>query len=223
MNNTHNFAIIFDMDGVLIDSVAAAYRARSRLLAARGVDMAQIPDPHNEDHKGSSQKHLLSAVHKHTGIAIDENAFAQEARANMARDFQSTQVDSNLVAVLDELKQHDIPCAIASSGHLEGVRIKLDILGIEGFFRQIVTADDVTHHKPDPEIYLLTAKRLGVDNKNCVVIEDSGAGVAAGNSAGCTVVGFTQFNSIKQPLEGTALTVDGWDDLSYSRLRALLA
>jgi HAD superfamily hydrolase (TIGR01509 family) len=217
-----DFALIFDVDGVLIDSVAAAYRVRARLLASYGVDIAQIPDPHHEGHKGSSLKHLLMAVNQHAGVEIDEASFAEAAVKGMRNEFEGTRVDTRLLALLRELKQHGIPCGIASSGRPEGVRIKLEVLGIGDYFDQIVTAGDVTRHKPDPEIYLLTAERLGLDIKRCIIIEDSAAGVAAGKAAGGTVIGFTQYNQDKTPLAGVRFTVDGWDGLSYLRLRELV-
>ncbi|MDB5178180.1 MAG: Hydrolase, haloacid dehalogenase-like family [Patescibacteria group bacterium] len=103
------------------------------------------------------------------------------------------------------------------------MRIKLEALGLRDYFAQLVTGQDVAHHKPDPEAYLLAAERLGVDGKKCVVIEDSAAGVAAGKAAGCAVIGFTRFNNDKRPLKGAALTVDSWGELSYSRLSVLPA
>jgi release factor glutamine methyltransferase len=213
-----DFAVIFDVDGVLIDSVAAAYRVRARLLAKRGVDMAQVPDPHHEDHKGSSLKGLLAAVKQHAGVTIDEASFGKEMVAGLYDELKGSQPDPALIALLDELKQHSIPCAVASSGRREGVLNKLDILGITDYFAAIVTADDVTKHKPDPEIYVLAAKRLRLDAQQCVVIEDSVAGAAAGRAAGCSVIGFTKYNDDKGGLAEVNLTVDNWSQLSYASL-----
>lgn len=215
--------VIFDMDGVLIDSTTAGYRVRSRLLAARGVDLDQVPDPHNENHKASSTKLLLEAVYRHAGTEIDLQAFGREMITSMRDELKDARADERLVHLLDELSKHGIPCAIASSGRPEGVRFKLETLGLTNNFAQVVTADDVTHHKPHPEAYLLAAERLGVESKNCVVIEDTAAGVAAGEAAGCVVVGFSRFKDDKRPIEGTALTVDNWSELSYSRLARLLS
>ena len=214
-------AVIFDMDGVLIDSVQVVYEARARVLARHGVNLGMVPDPHHEGHKGSSTRLLMKAVLEKTGIELDDAGFSNEVRAELPEAFRNTNVDNALVGLLEDLRRHKIECAIATSGRAEGVQIKLQVLGIGGYFAQIVTAEDVTNHKPDPEIYLAAAKRLGVGARDCLVIEDSGAGIEAGNAAGCTVIGYTGFNSDKSPLKGAKLTVDSWTELSFSRLNEL--
>jgi len=212
------FGVIFDVDGVLIDSVEAAYRVRSRVLAAHGVNLAAVPDPHNEDHKGNSLRSLLDAVRSHTGVALDEEEIAKELLKRMSEAFKGVRPDADLVSFLDELKRHDVPCAIGSGGRTEGVITKLNILGIRDYFSLIVSAQDITSHKPAPEIYQLVAARLGLSTGRCVVIEDSVAGVQAAKAAGCTVVGFSGFNQNKQPIPGTSLTIDRCSDLSLARL-----
>lgn len=217
----HRWGVVFDMDGVLIDSVARAYEMRSRLLAARNVDLDDVPDVHGDRHRGSSLRDLLAAVRQYTGVVIDEEAFAAEALAEMPEAFREVQPDDGLLALLQELKRQEVPCAIASGGRSEIVQVKLAALGIQDYFQQVVTGHDVTRHKPDPEAYRLTAQRLGLKPEQCVVIEDSVAGAAAGVAAGCVVVGFTGFNTRKRPLEGTRLMVDNWSDLPYELLQTL--
>jgi len=214
-------AVIFDMDGVLIDSTKVVYEGRSRVLSRHGVNLSEVPDPHHEGHKGSSTRLLVEAVREHTGVKLDDAAFSDEVTAELPNAFRNTTVDPELVKLLDDLKRHDVSCAIATSGRMGGVQLKLKVLGIADFFAHIVTAEDVTNHKPDPEIYLAAASRLGVPPSECLVIEDSCAGIAAGRAAGCLVIGFTGFNSEKRPLAGAAVTVDSWSDLSFSRLISL--
>jgi len=220
------FGVIFDVDGVLIDSVATAYRVRSRLLAAHGVSLAQVPDPHHEGHKGGSLKQFLTVIEQHFDIELDRPAFARATLEGVLNELRDTRADPDLISLLQDLKRRSVPCAIASSGRSEGVRGKLEILGIRDYFEAIVTADDAARHKPNPEPYLLAAERLGLDSRHCIAIEDSAAGIAAARAAGCSVIGFTRFSDDKRPLEGAELTVDSWSELSYERLdwqlRALL-
>jgi beta-phosphoglucomutase-like phosphatase (HAD superfamily) len=116
------FAVVFDMDGVLIDSVEAAYRVRQQLLAEHGVDLAKIPDPHGEAHKGSSARDLLTAVEHSTGVHIDEDAFVTAAVPAQSKELQGARTDPDLAALLEELERHGIPCAVASGGREQIVR-----------------------------------------------------------------------------------------------------
>ena len=214
-------AVIFDVDGVLIDSVPSARRLRTKLLAQYGVDFNMLPDPHGEGHKGTSMKDLLKAVRiHHPTVKIDNEQFAEDLVGGMREDLveHGITADPSLVDLLDELKSHAIPCAITSSALPQSVDIKLNLLGIKNYFQQIITADDVGEHKPSPASYLLTIQRLGVRAENCVIFEDSTPGVQAGVAAGCKVIGFTKYSSSKDQLVNTAKSIGDWKEISYSQL-----
>lgn len=218
-------AVIFDMDGVLIDSVELGHIRRKRILAQYNVDLDAVPDPQGEAHRAASLKTLLSSVENHYGIRIDYDEFARIAREHIHEDFQQYNISSDpgLVAFLKELRQHEVTCAIVSSGLREGVDIKLDILGIKQYFSTIITAADVKEHKPHPESYLYALKKLNLAPSDCVVFEDSVTGVKAGLAAGCRVIGFTQYNPLKEPLPGVVATVKNWSEMGYDTLERLLA
>lgn len=211
------------MDGVLIDSVQAGVRVRKRLLASYGVNLDAVPDPHGENHRAASMKTLLASVKKHSGLDIDPDEFAKLSTEHMYRELQESGVaaDPELITFLNDLCEHGVACAIASSSLRASVDNKLKILGIAQYFSVIVTGSDVTEHKPHPAGYLAAAAKLGLPPQDCIVIEDSLTGVQAGLAAGCQVIGFTQYNPPKQPLPGVALTVKHWNDISYDRLSCL--
>jgi beta-phosphoglucomutase len=217
-------AVIFDMDGVLIDTVQLGLRARTRLLAVYGVDLGQVPDPQGEGHRAASTKNLLTAVESATGVRIDHDEFAQQIRSRMDDELraQGVTADEGLIAFLQDLRQHNVACVVASSSQREGVDIKLDVLGIREYFSVIVTGSDVRQHKPAPDLYLFAMKQLGVAADNCVIFEDSLTGIEAGNAAGCRVVGFTQYNPPLQQLRDVVGTVVRWSDVSYAKLNILL-
>lgn len=216
-------AVVFDVDGVLIDSVPSAHRVKTRLLKEYGVDLEKIPDPHGEQHKGSSSKVLLDAVQEHAGLAIDHKEFSAKASKAIYQDLTDSNIcaDPGLCHFLNELKENDIKLAIASSGVRRSVENKLKILGIRDFFQVVITANDVTAHKPDPESYLAAMDNLVVDPGKTIVFEDSLAGITAGRAAGATVIGFTQYNDDKPSLKGTALTIDNWGEISLAKLNLL--
>ena len=213
-------AVIFDMDGVLIDSVEVGFKARKKLLARYNVDLDIVPDSQGEGHRAASLKTLLASVKAHHGIDIDHDEFAGKSREHMREDLQEHGVsaDPDLVAFLEELRQHNIICAIVSSGLREGLDIKLDILGIKQYFSVIVTGSEVWEHKPHPAPYLYALKKLGLPPSDCIIFEDSLTGVQAAQAASCRVIGFTQYNPPKEPLPGVVATVKSWSEINYDKL-----
>ena len=217
-------AVIFDMDGVLIDSVELGIRARKKLLAQYNVDLDKVPDTQGEAHRAASLKSLLASVKNHYGIDIDHDEFARISRENMRQDFQEEGVsaDPGLVVFLEGLRQNHIICAIVSSGLREGLDIKLDILGIRQYFSVIVTGSDVKEHKPQPEPYLYAMRMLAFPPKDCIVFEDSLTGIQAGQAAGCRVIGFSQYNPCESPLPGVVATIKNWNEIDYAKLEHLI-
>lgn len=216
-------AVIFDIDGVLIDSVQMGLRARRHLLAQYGVDLDTVPDPQGEGHRATSLKMLLACVKDYTGVEIDPHDFAALSRQHMRAELQTLVVDPGLVAFLEDLKSHKIACAVASSGLREGVEYKLNLLGIKSYFSVIVTAAEVEEHKPHPAPYLYAMKQLGVSPQDCVIFEDSLTGIQAGCAAGCAVIGFTQYNQPHGAFPDVAATINSWNDVSFEKLKRLLS
>ena len=218
-------AAIFDMDGVLIDSVPSAYRAKTRVLKENyGIDITSVPDPHLEEHKGGSIKTLLKAVRDNTKIEIDDNEFIDSIVTEFNRDLIASNITVNaeLLTFLHDLKAHSIPLAVATAGTKISTANKLRILGLTDFFDYVITSDDVTEHKPNPAVYLLAAQRLGIESAKSIVFEDSAAGVAAGLAAKANVVGVTIYNSDKKAYPGTIIMIDNWADLTYTMLEILI-
>lgn len=216
-------AVIFDMDGVLIDSVELGLCARKKLLAQYSVDLDAVPDPQDEGHRAASLKSLLTNVENHSGIHIDHDDFAKLSRGLMREELQGVSADPNLVVFLEDLKQHHVACAIVSSGLREGLDIKLDVLGIRQYFSVIVTSSDVNEHKPHPAPYLYALKKLNLPARDCVIFEDSQTGIQAAQAATCKVIGFTKYNPPQKQLTGVEATVKTWGEITYDKLENLLA
>lgn len=217
-------AVIFDVDGVLINSVDVAYASKTKVLQEYGVDLAAVPDPYGESHKAASAKVLLEAVQLHTGQTIDKTEFTDKVGQRIYEDLKTNKItaDPGLVNFLKELKENNVPLAIVTSNVKKSVHNKLRVLGIENFFDVIINSDDVKNHKPHPEPYLIAIERLDARASNCVVFEDSIAGVQAGIAAGAIVVGFNQYNT-DNSLEGATVNIDSWQEASYVRLLRLVA
>ena len=217
-------AVIFDLDGVLIDSVPAAQQAREEIFGARGVDMNLVEDPHNEQHKGSSLSSVIAAAQlSFPDAALNFDELATEQTALVYQHLKEARVaaDPKLLELLINLRESAIACAIATSGLRKSVERKLNLLRIRQYFSIIVTADDVALHKPDPEAYERAISLLGVDAGECVVIEDSVVGAKAACLAGAKVVGFHKYNDHDGTMPYANSDVQDWDQVTLSTLQEL--
>ncbi|WP_242614242.1 HAD-IA family hydrolase [Actinomadura roseirufa] len=173
-------AVLFDVDGTLIDSTPLIERAARLWAVEYGIDAEEF----------------LSGAHgRRTGDRVAEflpPERAREAAGHLdAIEATLTEGITALPGALDLLGGMDgLPWALVTSMDRGQLAVRSDVAGV-GLPPVVVTADDVVHGKPDPSGYRLAADRLGVDPARCVVFEDAPAGIAAGRAAGATVVAVT--------------------------------
>ena len=122
---------------------------------------------------------------------------------------------------LAELSKCRIRCAIGSSTHRLNIDTILSVLGLKDCFETIVTAEDVSRGKPDPEVFLTAAGRIGIDPSRCVVFEDALVGIEAAHRGGMKVVAVATTNRI-EALQGADLAVHRLDELSVDQVAALV-
>jgi HAD superfamily hydrolase (TIGR01509 family) len=115
-------------------------------------------------------------------------------------------------AWLEQLAGAGVPCVIGSSTHRRNIEVSLDVLGLRTYFRDIVSAEDVSHGKPDPEVFLKAAGKIGMPADRCVVFEDAHVGIDAAHRAGMRVIAVATTN----PLPDLASA-----DMAVERLDAL--
>jgi len=177
-------AVLFDMDGVLIDSEPAWERARKSLFSA--YDVPYAPEI-TQALMGMNSKEWSRYLHEH-GIPLPD---AQITREVLKRVAASLREDLNLmpgaVAVVRALAEH-WPLAIASSADRSIIELALDLAGFRDAFRIVVSSSEVARGKPAPDTYLKAAELLGVSAGRCAVIEDSANGIRSGRAAGARVV-----------------------------------
>jgi HAD superfamily hydrolase (TIGR01509 family) len=178
-------AVIFDLDGVLADSEPWWNQIDAKLLAEYGTT-----------YRGEYHQDVLGVSYR-LAVEFYKNAFHISAsvgelmrrRGEIATDFFANRVDlfPSAKATLEALREMKLHLAIATSSVSNSARPFLERTGIRIFFDVIVTGDEVTRGKPQPDIYLQTSKKLGIASDACLVIEDALAGVTAAKAANMRV------------------------------------
>lgn len=181
-------AIIFDCDGVLVDSELLSCGAWLPVLARRGI-VARLADI--EPFIGKSDRAVVSHFAKVHGRNLDPHLFVERDQEYFARARGNLASFPGVRATLEEVRRRGIPMAVASSGSPKKIRFNLQEGGLEDVFGAVCSATEVAHGKPAPDLFLHAAARLGVSAPGCVVVEDSVFGIAGARRAGMTALGFT--------------------------------
>ena len=182
-------AVIFDCDGVLVDSERLMNREFSAMLTELGL-------PHTAEETtrrfmGRSMKSCLQIVETQLGRPVPDDFVAELDQRAYAVFAQSLTPVPGVESVLDALDRAGTPYAVASSGSHEKMQTTLGITGLwPRLSGRITSATEVAHGKPAPDVFLLAAERLRIVPRECVVIEDSLLGIEAALAAGMRVVGF---------------------------------
>lgn len=183
-------ACIFDLDGVIVDTAHYHFLAWKRLADELGIRFT-VED--NERLKGVSRMQSMEIL-----LGLGNVALSQHDKETLANKKNTWFVDyvermmpeeiyPGVKALLEQLRKQGIKTGLASSS--KNAKTVIQRLRIESYFDVVVDGTMVVHSKPDPEIFLLAASKLGVDSKDCVVFEDAEAGVEAALAAGMKCVG----------------------------------
>ena len=178
-------AVLFDLDGLLIDSEPVWYEVESAAVERLGG--AWGPE-HQAALVGGTMTQSAAYIIELTGADIDPGELGRELFAEMALRFADhLPLHEGGVELLDALAARRVPVGLVTSSYRDLVDPALRVLGAHRF-AVIVTGEDVTRGKPDPQPYALACERLGVNPAATVVLEDAAHGVASAEAAGCWVV-----------------------------------
>lgn len=200
-----SLALIFDMDGVIIDSNPAHRVAWTEFNRRYGIETTE------EMHHRMYGRRNDQIVRDFYGDNLtDEEVIARgAAKEQLYREMVAAGVNDMLVPGIKEfLDQHaSLPMALATNGERANVDFLLEKAGLRSHFSVVIDGHQVQHPKPDPEIYLLAAAQLKAPASQCIVFEDSYTGVSAAVAAGMRVVGIRTTHG---NLPGTSITVDNF-------------
>jgi HAD superfamily hydrolase (TIGR01509 family) len=179
-------AVIFDLDGVLVDAEIWWDEVRQAWSAAHGrtwtpADQAAV--------MGANSLGWAPIMRQRLRLDMTDQAIVDEIVGAMIERYERLGAPriAGAESTVRRLAAAGVSLAVASSAHVAVIAAALDALGIRELFEVVVAADEVAHGKPAPDVYLLAAERLGVVPADCLVVEDSLNGVLAGRAAGMTV------------------------------------
>jgi len=207
-------AVIFDMDGVLIDSEPLHFEVLRRVLGHDGV---QLSGAENEEFIGTTSAAMfatLIARHALPRSVSEYVALYDAAVLEVLRRPHKAQ--PGVEHLLGYLRQSSIRLGVASSSNRSWIDATLRSLQLTDAFEAIISGDEVSRGKPDPSIYTLAAQRLGIAPERCLAIEDAPNGVESARRAGMAVLGVRTAYTAHLNLGGVIETVDSLADLNLA-------
>jgi beta-phosphoglucomutase len=183
-------AIIFDMDGVLVDTEPHHVKIEKNQFKMNGISISEnehqlfMGTASDAMWKKIAEKHILP---KPIEELIEQNRFES---LRYFSELDEIPVMPGLIDLLEKLQKKNYPMAVASSSFPEIIDLILVKTGLKKYFQEIVSGEEAGKSKPNPDVFLLAAKKLGVKPKNCLVIEDSFNGIKAAHAAGMSCVAY---------------------------------
>lgn len=207
-------AVIFDMDGVLIDSEPLHARAAVKALEHLGYN---VTIEYCYQFIGSTTLHMLEVMKQEFNIPLETREMLtvyQETLHNLIKTEGYEPIPYTKELVID-LYNHGMKLAIASSSTVKEIEAVVKALGIKKYFTKLISGTTVSQPKPAPDIFLKAATELGVNCKDCIIIEDSYNGVSSAVAAGIPVIGFANVHSGNQDLSKASVLIEGFDEIDF--------
>ncbi len=190
---------IFDLDGVIVDTAGYHYLAWKKLADQLGIAFSE---EQNERFKGVSRRRCLEILLELGGMEVSKEQFdawlveKNEDYLSYINDMDTSEILPDVTKVLDYLKSRGIPMALGSAS--KNALPILEKVKLLPYFESVVDGTKVTKAKPDPEVFLIAARDLGVPPEDCVVFEDAVAGIEAAKRAGMVSVGIGDADTLSE-------------------------
>jgi len=214
-------AVIFDMDGLMIDSEGNESISYEKVLREHGVE-PRFNEAGVVQTVGIKSIDNWKRLKKEHSLAVS----AEELRVRKTEVYREllekgVQAQAGLIELIADLETAPVKKAVASSSLRDTIGIVMGQLGLDTYFDAIVSGQDVEHGKPAPDIYLEAAHQLGVAPENCVALEDASAGVQAAHAAGMKVIAVPNRYTNTHTFDEADLVVASLSDLNWNTIRNL--
>jgi HAD superfamily hydrolase (TIGR01509 family) len=210
--------VIFDMDGVIVDTEPVhnyAYYEHFKLL---GIEVSAEM---YASFTGNSTKNVFQKIKDHFEVTEDIHTLVEKKRS-LFNDAFDTKADLFLLEGVEELikqlHQNGIQLILASSSSKVTINRVFNRFKLHSYFSHIVSGEDFPQSKPNPDIFLEAVRLSKTNKENCIVIEDSTNGIKAANAADIYCVGYRSVNSKQQDYSLANLVIDSFDELDYKNI-----
>lgn len=216
-----DYAVIFDMDGVLVDSYRDHYESWQTFCHERGLAMSE---EYFAATFGRTSREVIVDLWGQDRFTPEEIAEIDRRKESIFRNRLANHfpVMDGARELIDALKVAGIAIGVGSSAPPENVWFSLDRIERRDSFSSVVTGADVTRGKPDPQVFLLNSQRLGVPPERCLVIEDAPPGIEAALAAGMTCVGFASTGRRPEQLTAAHQVIRSLRELTPDSLVGLM-
>lgn len=213
-------AIIFDMDGVLTLTTSIQSEAESKVLSRVGISIN--PEALVNKYCGWKDIDVLKDILQRNNINADSEKLRKEKWNIVYKKLTQNGVSEipGAKEIIEKLESHGYTLSVASATSAKFINIVLDKLGIKEKFAVIISGDDVKTGKPNPDIFLLTAKKLKIQPKECVVIEDAPTGVLAAKRAKMKCIAITTTHK-REELKDADKIIDSFKELNIGDIQNL--
>ena len=213
-------SVLFDMDGVLLDSQPMHYDADIVTLAHYGVKIC-VDDVVKYAGTTNLDRYTKYKEEYSMDVTVKEMvAFREQCIMRFVKEYTLEPIDG-VVELLKSVKDKGLKTAVASSSSYDYIYAVLDRFNIRSYFDAVVSGEDMENGKPAPDIFLETARVLNSSPKECVVVEDSHNGVLAGVRAGMKVVGYVNESSGNQDLSAATVIIDDFNKIDGTFIKNL--
>ena len=206
-------AVIFDMDGVLVDSEPLHVEIEKRQFKLNNL---LISEEEHQQYMGVASDVMWKTIAQRHTLPVDVEQLIAQNKQESVRFFNeipAIPVMPGLADVLEKLTEKNIPMAVASSSFDEIIKIILERTGLHKYFRHMVSSQEAGKSKPEPDVFLLAAKRLGVQPSECLVVEDSFNGIKAAKAAGMRCIAYQGVGAIETSQREADAVIKSFDKL----------
>jgi len=215
-----NIGAIFDWDGVVIDSSAAHERSWELLAEEKGL---HLPEDHFKKGFGRKNQFIIPNLLNWTQDPAEIEALGARKEALYREIIREEGIEAlpGVRELLAFFREKEIPCVVGTSTPRINAETVMEALGVTEYFADITAAEDVHHGKPDPEVFLIAARKINRVPERCIVFEDAHYGIEAGLRGGMKVVGVATTHPLED-LGQAHLRVNRLSDLDYDALLRLV-
>ena len=210
-------AVIFDLDGVLVDSEPLYADALNRVMVKEGVK----PLTENESRGliGTTVEDTWNAIKEMRSLTKPFEYYVGIYSPTLIEIFRAgLELQPGAMDVVRMVRDRGLPLGLATSSRRAWVDVKLDVVGVNSVFDAVVTGDEVQNGKPSPEIYLSVAHLLGIPPAECLAIEDSPSGVASAMAAGMYTVAVRTESTVGLDISSADVVLDSLEEFDMGRL-----